>query len=192
MKKVAITGSYATGKSTILNSLRDLGCLVFDADVFVGTLYIDDIFQNMILQEIEGLEEFDKEKLAKIVYSSEKQRKKLESIIHPLVIKEVKRLAKENSSKEIIFCEIPLLFEVGLANEFDISVCVYCDEKTREERAKQKKNFSIERYKKLEEIQLSQEEKKRYADYVIDSGKDDLEITREVKQLVQKIKEDKK
>ena len=188
MKKIAITGSYAVGKSNILKILKELGYYIFDADVYVRKLYEDKEFQNKIVEAIEGLDRFNKENLASILYANEQERKKIESIIHPLVIKEIKKIAEENKDKKHIFCEIPLLFEVGLTNEFDVSICIYCDEETRLKRAKEKNNFSQEKYEKLSDIQLSQEQKKKYADYLIDSGKAAEELEANIKEIIEQIK----
>lgn len=187
MKKVAITGSYAVGKSSIIQMLSDVGYMVFDADVYVSKLYEDVAFQNVLVNEIEGLEVFDKEKLAGILYSNKEIRKKLESIIHPMVIKEINRIVQENSHEKIIFCEIPLLFEAGLTNEFDVSISIFCDENKRQLRAKERQNYSQEKYEKLKEIQLSQESKKKYADYVINSGNERAKIKEDINNIIEQI-----
>lgn len=187
MKKIAITGSYAVGKTSILAILKEIGYPVFDSDIYVNKLYQDKQFQNRIVKEIGGLDEFNKEKLARILYSSKQERKKVESIIHPMVMKEISNFAENNSNKELVFCEVPLLFEVGLTHEFDVSICIYCPEDTRLERAKRKNNFSQEKYNKLSEIQLDQEKKKKYADYIIDSNQSLDHLKRDINNIIKQI-----
>lgn len=187
MKKIAITGSYAVGKTSILSILKEMGYPTFDSDVYVGKLYQDVKFQNRIVQEVNDLDEFDREKLSKILYSNKQERKKVESIIHPMVMKEISDFAENNSNKDLVFCEVPLLFEVGLTHEFDISICIYCSEDIRLERAKKKKNFSQDKFDKLSEIQLDQEAKKKYADYVIDSNQEIEQLRVYINKLIEEI-----
>ena len=63
--------------------------------------------------------------------------------------------------------------------------CIFCDEETRLQRAKEKNNFSQEKYEKLSNIQFSQEKKKKYADYIIESGKAGEELKANIKEILE-------
>ena len=184
MKKIAITGSYASGKSFILDLIKSLDYKVFSCDDYVRSLYEKEEVRNQVAREIEGLGVFDKKKLIQIIYNSPEQRVKLEKIIHPMVREEIFAFGQQYSGESRLFFEVPLLFEKNFDSYFDYTICVYCDEDVRLERAKKRKNFSLDLYEKLKQIQLPQEEKRNRADYSIKCQGDQTEIREKVKQII--------
>ena len=143
MKNIAITGSFASGKSFVLSCAKNLGYKVFSCDDFIRNAYEDVDLQNIVVNEIKGLEVFDKKKLSRIIYDDPKSRKKLEFIIHPMVRSGIKEFEELNKNQEFIFTEVPLLFESNFDRYFAYSVCVYCAEETRLQRAKEREESVI-------------------------------------------------
>lgn len=187
MKNIAITGSFASGKSFVLNCAKNLGYKVFSCDDFIRNAYEDINLQNIVVNEIKGLEVFDKKKLSKIIYDNPESRKKLESIIHPIVRSGIKEFEKENNNQKFVFTEVPLLFESNFYKYFSYSICIYCSEKTRLKRAKERGMYSIDLYEKIKSVQLDQEEKKRRSDFVINSDNSQKEIEKSLDNIIKKI-----
>lgn len=187
MKNIAITGSFASGKSFVLSCAKDLGYKVFSCDDFIHDAYEDINLQNLVINQIEGLDVFDKKKLSKIIYDNPEAKKKLESIIHPIVRSGIKNFEEENKDQKIIFTEVPLLFESNFDKHFACSVCVYCSEETRLQRAKKRGIDDISLYNKIKSAQLSQEEKKRRSDFSINSDNNPKNIEESLKDIIREV-----
>jgi dephospho-CoA kinase len=188
VKSVAITGSFASGKSFILELLKSMGYRIFSCDDYVRNLYENEDIKQIVVGEIEGLDIFDKKKLIDIIYTNPKQRKKLEKIIHPMVRQGIKDFETANKAESLVFVEVPLLFESGFEEYFDYSVCVFCDENLRLSRALERKNFSQVIFNELNRIQLPQEEKIKKADFSIKSQDKAEQIKIEIKKIIGSIK----
>ncbi len=187
MKNIAITGSFASGKSFVLNCVKSLGYMIFSCDDFIREAYKDIKLQNIVVGEIEGLEVFDKKKLSKIIYDSPELRKKLESIIHPIVRTGIREFEELNKNQKFVFTEVPLLFESNFDKYFSYSICVYCLEETRLQRAKERGVQNIDLYNRIKSVQLDQEEKKRRSDFVINSDTSREEIEKSLEDIIKKI-----
>lgn len=126
MKKIAITGGIGSGKSTVLNILREKGYVVFSCDeiyknVIMSKEYIEEI-ERCFPQSIKD-GEIDRKILSEIVFSSDEKRELLNSIAHPFIIKRLfEEIAKINSN--LVFVEVPLLFEANLETKFDEIIIV--------------------------------------------------------------------
>ena len=112
--KIAITGSIGSGKSTVSNYLREKGYEVFDCDEYNAYLLDNN---KTVFNKIKKTfpEAIDDDKLNK---------RKLEGILHPLIIKEMLKRSKDN---DIFFAEVPLLFETNLEANFDHNLLVVSD-----------------------------------------------------------------
>lgn len=175
--KIGITGSYGTGKSTVGEILTKLGFPVIETDNIVQDLLKT---KNYLTQNI--VKEFgdtvlnnessyfiNKSALAELVFNDETKRKKLESLIHPVVRKSVSELISINSEKPLIFVLIPLLFESGLEHLYDESWCVICDEKIQIERLENKGISKEKAYLRILS-QLPQSEKSKRSTFVINNS----------------------
>lgn len=114
-KVVGITGLVSSGKSTVSKYIKDKGYKVFDADYEVKNLYKDNDFLLRLQNEFPGAfvnNDFDKLRLSKTVFENAEKRKKLESIIHPIIEEKCDIFIKEYINEKVIFIDIPLLFEV--------------------------------------------------------------------------------
>lgn len=188
MNNIAVTGSYASGKSFVLECAQSMGYKIFSCDNYVRELYQDINLQKFIESKIEKLGKFNKKRLARIIYSDSDSRKKLESIIHPKVRGGIKSFEQQNAGEKIIFTEVPLLFESGFDKYFLYTLCVFCSEDTRIARAKSRGNINSEFFEKIKKIQLSQEEKKVRANFTIDSEKDVNQIKIVLTEIIDSIK----
>lgn len=206
MKKIAITGSYASGKTYVLSLAEEMNYPVFSSDEYVRNLYKDISFQKSLWKALGEDGEFSKEVIKTRMLEDPVFRKKLEDFIHPLVKEGMKEFVLEfqgdkrgikNSdspskellpkgllSKEILFFEVPLLFEAGMPEYFDKIICVYCSEETRKERAMQKISFSKDKFDAIGKIQMPQEKKKQLADYVLNSDQSKEAIKQDLYELI--------
>lgn len=127
MKKVAITGGIATGKSTVLNILSEVGYSTASADEMARHLLAEEQVR-VRLCEITGLSKnFSQNDLWRLIAKSDKQRNEIDGLLHPLIWDEMK-------SSSAQFFEIPLLFEVGLQHFFYEIWTIFCEEQTQRER----------------------------------------------------------
>jgi dephospho-CoA kinase len=198
MLKVGLTGSIAVGKSFVCEVFRELGCAVLDADrvardvVEPGTLGLGrvvDAFGDSIVRADGSL---DRPKLGSIVFADEEKRLLLNSIIHPLVFESQNAWLDEVEAKDpeaIAIVDAALMIESGGYKRFDKLIVVWCEPELQLQRLMTREGISKEVAKARIAAQLPQDEKKRYADLLIDTsnGYDDTrrqttEIFRQLKQ----------
>ena len=166
MKRIGITGSLASGKSTATKILGKKGP-VFNADKIVKKLYLQTkirkyISKKLKIQNSSNLKNLIKKKILK----DKSFFKKIEKIIHPLVREEMVNFVKKHKNKKFIFFEIPLLVESRLMKNFDIIIFIKAKRDLRFKRFKKKggdKNF----FNILNSKQLNDKKKAKYCDYVI-------------------------
>ncbi|GMT46905.1 MAG: dephospho-CoA kinase [bacterium] len=175
---VGLTGGFGCGKSTVLKLFEKLGATVLSADSIVHDLLeraeVRDSIVKMFGPDILGRGEIDRKKLSKKVFSDEIQRKKLEKLIHPLVLETIdqtyKKAANPTSNlKVIMVVEIPLLFETGFDKRLDAVVVVRSEAEVVRERLR-RKGFSDEEIGTRAAAQLPIDEKASRADFVIDNS----------------------
>jgi dephospho-CoA kinase len=187
MVTVGLTGSYASGKTFVLDYLKSLGYSTFSADNVVNDLYAREEIRQNILKLLPPLQVFDRAKIASLIYNNLKWRKFLQSFIHPFVIEGLENFKKQNKDKDIIFAEIPLLFESDFDKYVDVIVVTYCSEESRLERAKSRESFNKANYNRIAEIQFPQQVKIEKADFSLDTD-DELDILKiKIDQLIKEI-----
>lgn len=170
MLKIAITGNIASGKSTVEKILIEKGFKVFDTDtiahqILENSLEIKDAFKNY---NIFTDEKIDRKKVASIVFSDKSMLKKLETIIHPQVKKEILKIF--NQDYEIVFISVPQLFESGFENLFDKIVLVRADENIRLKRLTKRNNYTEEYAQKRINSQIPESEKINRCNYIIENN----------------------
>jgi dephospho-CoA kinase len=133
MKRIALTGGIACGKSTLAGFLADLGCDVLDADALVHILESPGGAAVKPIVEAFGPDTrapdggIDRRLLGQMVFADEPSRMRLNRIVHPLVRAELARwLAAPGDGHKVAV--VPLLFEAGWDGEWDAVVCVACTE----------------------------------------------------------------
>ena len=188
MHNIAITGSFASGKSFILNCLSSMGYKIFSCDEYIKKLYENISIQELVENTIEGLGKFNKQNLAKIIYEKKESRQQLEKIIHPKVRFAIKEFEENNQEEDFIFTEVPLLFEFGFNEYFSYNICVFCSEKTRVSRANARGIVDPEIFEKIKQIQFSQDEKKNRADFIVDSEQEKEKIEEVLTEIINGIR----
>ena len=195
MKLLGLTGGIASGKSTVAAILRRLGAAIINADELSREVVqpgqeawkeIVDTFGPAILQEDKTL---DRRKLRKIVFDNPEARKKLEGIIHPrvraLAERKISELAATGSS--IIVYEVPLLFEAQIHLWLRPVILVACDVETQKKRLLERDRLTEAEAQQHLDAQMSLEDKRKLADYVIENNGDLEELERQLRGVLQKI-----
>lgn len=176
-KIIGLTGSISTGKTQVSKYLKDKGIKVVDADLIarevVDIPIVKDEIKKAFGKNIYINEYLDRKKLAEIVFNNDKKRNILNDIMHTHIYKII--LDEIKKSKEIIFVDIPLLFENEDVNkkyglEFDEIWLVYVDRETQIRRLMDRDDISREYAEKKINSQISVEEKRKKADVIIDNS----------------------
>ena len=173
MKVYGITGSIATGKSTVTNYLREKGYLVVDSDKLAyDALTIDEDCIDRVKKrfDLHG-DTIDRKALGRIVFNDPIAKKDLENIIHPYVINKIKETIHNNQNLKIIFLDIPLLFESNLEYLCDKIIVVYLNYQEEVKRLMKRDNIDEKYAKIIISNQMNIEDKKRLADIVLDNNK---------------------
>ncbi len=197
MLKVGLTGSIAVGKTFVCQVLAELGCHVLDADNVArdvvkpstsGWVEIREAFGAEVFQE-NG--ELDRKKMGTIVFADEEKRQLLNSIVHPLVIEEQNKWLAEKEADDpdgIAVIDAALMIESGGSKRFDKLVVVWCRPEVQIERLIKRNFLSREEAERRIASQMPQEEKKKYADHLIDTSESFEPTRRQTEELLRKLK----
>lgn len=186
---VAITGNIGCGKSLVGSLFSDHGIPVVDSDHLTHELYEKD--EEVKRQITEKFGTLDRSEIAKIVFKEPKQKKILEGIIHPVIAERLGEWVRENSDKEILVHQIPLVFEAKLEERYDKVITVITDEKIQIERIQSRNpEMSVDAIMKRIKSQMPQEEKKARSDYFIDNSGSIDETMKQVDKIIESLKAD--
>ena len=187
MLRVGLTGSIGVGKSFVGSLFVKFGCHLLDADetarevVLPGTpglKAVADEFGESVLQPDGTL---NRKQLATLVFQNEEKREKLNAILHPLIIEkqdEILRQWERADPDGIGIVDAALMIESGSYKRFDKLIVVHCRPEVQLERLMLRNGFSREEALRRINSQMPQEEKQRYADFLIDTS-DGFELTRQ-------------
>jgi len=194
---LGVTGGIATGKTTVVNLLREKGASVIDFDRLARTVVEPDkpawkdivaYFGEQVLQQDRGL---DRKKLSDIVFQDLEKRKKLEGFTHPRIlgefIRELEAIVSGNP-EAIILVDIPLLIEQNLQYLFHKLLVVHVPEEQQVQRLMERDKIGREEAAGRLKAQLPIEEKVSYADFVIRNGGSPEETKRQVDELWETLK----
>ena len=194
MKVIGITGGIASGKSFVSSVVKKAGYSVIDADLISkelsqknGSVY-NAIVRTFGESYLDENKEIDRQKLGSLIFNDKQAKGLLNSISHPLIIEEMERQIKESNS-DLVFIDVPLLYESGLQNMFDKIICVYLPRRLQIERLMNRDNISYEYAVKKIESQKNLEEKKKLADFIINSSESFDSVEENVIELIKKLKE---
>jgi len=172
VKVIGITGLLACGKSTLTNYLKSKNFKVFDADFESKILYMDCNFLNILKLNFPNAFDgdiFNKKVLANIIFSDKKEKKKIESLGHPIIEKKCDEFIKNNINEKIIFLDIPLLFEVQWNKKCDEVILIIADKKIQKDRFL-KRGGDIEIFDKIIKNQGNIEEKISKSNYILENN----------------------
>jgi dephospho-CoA kinase len=176
MIKIALTGSIGMGKSTVAKMFEAAGVPVFDADAIVRRLQgpggalierIGELFPGCVRAGT-----LDRECLAEIVLADPARLATLEGIVHPAVREWRAAFIDEHRDSPALIFEIPLLFETGGEKEFDKVIVVSAPAEVQRSRVLGRQGMTDEKLDSILRRQMPDEEKRKRADFVVDTGGD--------------------
>ncbi len=187
---IGITGSIASGKSIVLNYLSEKGYYVIDSDKLVKEELQDpstiatlvDFFGKQIIQD----NQINRRALGDIIFHDATKREFLNHIIHPKVIDKIEQLAKNRT--DLVFVDVPLLFEANMEHMFAKIIVVYVDKETQIKRLMRRDQISEEYAQIKIAAQWDLDLKKSKADYVIDNNKRITHTQFQVEQILRSLK----
>jgi dephospho-CoA kinase len=199
MLRVALTGGIATGKSVVARVLERRGCYIFRADEAARALMepdrpawrrVVDHFGRDILMP-DGT--VDRRRLAAILFRDERARAFLDRLIHPLVQKERRKVAASLARKgrtRIFVSEAALTIEAGFARWFDKVVIVWCPPPVQLRRLMERDGLDREEAERRVGAQMDPEEKKKQADYLVDTSGTVKETESQAERLYRRLSKD--
>ena len=166
MITVAITGSIGSGKSTVTEYLSERyytqSCDAINAEILMKSQEVKEAFCDCL---VDG--EIDRGLVSNRIFNCAEDRKLLESILHPLILKEIQKNLKAHSVDELCFVEVPLLFEAGWQKYFDQSLLIVCPEEKLIRRLMYGRHMKKKEILRRLSTQMPIEEKLSLADDVI-------------------------
>lgn len=189
---IALTGGIATGKSTVASLMKLHGIAVIDADEIAHELLdkhsekIAEMFGEVYVRKGKVL----RTNLGKVIFSDEAKKKELEAFIHPLIRVEIEKRAASHDSREFPYLiDIPLFFENG-AYDIKDSVVIYTPPEVQLERYMKRNELSEEEAMIRINSQMSIDEKKKRATWVIDNSFKLKHLQAECEAFVDRIKKE--
>jgi len=189
---VGLTGGIATGKSTVSKQLVAKGYDVIDADEITrelqapGSIALQEIEQAFGPDVLKDDGSLNRKWLAQIIFSDVLARQRLNAIMHPKVFLEMKARIKA-SRADLLFLDVPLLFEIGFDQLTDINVVVYAPSDVQLERLMARDQMDEEEALAKIKSQLPIAEKIRQADFIIHNGGTLEALEVNVTQVLEKI-----
>ena len=175
---VGLTGGIASGKSLVTRVLRDLGAHVIDADKIVHDLLgagqeacreVVHHFGPAILQPDGSI---DRRKLGDIIFNHPEERAWLNQCIHPRVFEAYNHQVRHISERQpdaVVVMDAALLIETGYHKKVDKLIVVYASQEDQVKRLMERDRFTLEQAMARISSQMPLEEKRKYADFVIEN-----------------------
>ena len=186
MLRVGLTGSIGVGKSFVAAIFVELGCQVLDADhtarevVMPGTPGLAAITQAFREEILNPDGTLNRKQLGAVVFADEEKRRRLNHILHPFIIARQDEILREWETKDpngIGMVDAALMIESGGYRRFDKLIVVHCRPQVQLERLMLRDKLSRDEAQRRIDSQMPQEEKQKFADYLIDTS-DGFEVTR--------------
>ncbi len=198
VKKIAVTGGLAAGKTTVCQIFEELGACVVNADEIVHQLLspgtaVGQRVIKLLGSDIVSGQEFDRNKIAAVVFSQPDLLRALEEIIHPAVFDEIERNYQQTirEKKHTLFiAEIPLLYETEAEGRFDAVISVYSDPELSRKRFMQATHQPSEEFEKRMTRQIEPAVKADKAHYMIENNGNLEQLKTNIKTLYSQLTKD--
>ena len=181
VRVIGLTGGIASGKTTISNILKELGAIIIDADKIARKVVeksspaLKDIEENFGRDVLFKNGKLDRKKLGNIVFNDTGSLKKLNEIIHPYIVEKIIdeiNHYKKTYNNRVIILDAALLIELNLMDLVEEVWLIVVPEEMQLGRLVERDNISANQAQKRIDAQIPLEDKKKYADLIIDNSKD--------------------
>lgn len=195
MLSIGLTGNIASGKSIVESYFEKKGIPVINADDVTHDLIEKDRDVQQKIKKLFAHEDIlndsgslSREKIGRIVFSDQEKLEDLENIIHPAVIKKIEEFFDQKRDYPIVMASVPLLYEVDIQPMFDKTILVCADKKIRLQRLMNRNGYSLEYALERINSQISQEEKRNIADFIIENNNDILELELQINKIIERLR----
>lgn len=194
MLVLGLTGNIGCGKSSLSNIFKDNNIDVIDADIISRHIFEDKSLLQVVFNTFgDSIKNNDgtlnRKTLGSIVFNDDKQLKKLNSLTHPRIKEKIKEDINKLSSKDIVVIDGALLIEGKFLDLVDKLIVITCEKGQQISRIINRDRCSIDEAIKKINSQMKQEDKIKYADYIIDNSSSITELQSEANKLINYIKE---
>lgn len=190
---LGLTGGIGTGKSTVVNMLKEKGIPVVDTDLISReVIEYPEIIEKIKLEISNEVFDFnnklDRKKISEIVFENQEKLKKLNEIMHPEILKkmwdEVEELKKNH---KIIVVDVPLLFEINMEKEVDKILLIYASKEIQLKRIMERDGRTREEAVKIISSQMPLYKKREKSDYIIQNNDSLEKLEKNLDKIVQKL-----
>ena len=193
MVKVGLTGGIGSGKTTVSNFLLEYGIPVYNSDsqgkklMNTNLELINDIV-NIFGESVYNNGILNTNLLSSIVFSDAEKIKQLNNLVHPKVAEDFNQWIRKNNNQPILVKEAAILIESGAYLDMDKIILVISKKSNRINRVSKRDNFDLESIEKRINFQLTDDEKIKYADYIIENNSSLDDLKNEVLRVINEIK----
>ena len=197
VRRIALTGGIATGKSYVRGRFEKLGVPTIDSDTLArevvapGTAGLAEVVRQFGPGVLTASGELDRQKMGALIFSDPGSRRALESIVHPLVQRATDTwfASLDPAAHPFAVADVPLLYEVDREKDFDAVIVVAADPNTQVKRVMQRNDMSEVEARKRLSAQLPIDEKVRRANYVIRTNDSLADTDKQVKRVWESLKQ---
>lgn len=192
MRNIGMTGGIGSGKNQVADIFNQLGFYTIDSDISSRKVMekgeaayekIVSFFGSDILDENDNIL---RKKLGDIVFSDKAKLKTLENIVHPAIYEYEKKERSKiygKDDKAVVITHAALIIESSSIDKYDALIVISCPDELQVERVMQRDNFSEEKARNIVAHQMSNEERLKYADFIIDNSSTLDDLYNEVKRV---------
>lgn len=192
MRNIGMTGGIGSGKNQVADIFNQLGFYTIDSDISSRKVMekgeaayekIVSFFGSDILDENDNIL---RKKLGDIVFSDKAKLKTLENIVHPAIYEYEKKERSKiygKDNKAVVITHAALIIESGSIDKYDALIVISCPDELQVQRVMQRDNFSEEKARNIVAHQMPNEERLKYADFIIDNSSTLDDLYNEVKRV---------
>lgn len=197
MKIIGLTGGIGSGKSTVARSLQKHGFPIVDADLIAreivepGQPALAELTKEFGADILNTDGSLDRGLLASRAFTNKDTTQRLNNITHPRINQRTQELfdeARENGAEAVIY-DMPLLIDKGLHKDMDATIVVHAAEHVRLERLTTKRGLDVDDVRRRINAQIDDETRKQHADILLDNNGTEEDLTKQIAQAVDKIKQ---
>ena len=186
MKKIGITGTIASGKTSVSISLKRRGMPVFNADNYSkialhqGSQCYARLIEILGSSVLDDNQDIDPHQMAEIIFNDEEKRRAVNEAVHPFVKEGMRKFFASHADRPLVFAEVPLLFESHWEKEFDAVCVITCAKEEALKRMMKDRGYTKKEAERRYASQIDPEKQKAMADYVLINDGDKIELEHQV------------